>query len=140
MTEQNSSVFYKKVFGNLKKKGMLQEWGLYNPKVEEKDGKVKPSRLPACTERVIYYSPASLLECIEWETTRGYEVNYLHSGSDHKPVILEATLKIGHDRNVARCISSGMASSCGSDVSDLPETLASFLDADHDHDTDSDDG
>merc|ERR1711879_942049 len=54
--------------------------------------KFKPSRLPACTERVLYYAPAMLQDLCHWSTTRGYEVNYLHAGSDHKPVMLEATL------------------------------------------------
>lgn len=88
---------YRQVLEKLRSTGALKEWGLYSPNLNPKDDKAKfkPSRLPACTERVLYYAPACLKERCHWEAPRGYEVNYLHSGSDHKPVLLEATLKIG---------------------------------------------
>jgi len=97
---QNGQANYREVLANLNTSGTLKEWGLYNhPKCLEaekgKKEKFKPSRLPACTERVLYYAPAGMMDCCRWETSRGYEVNYLATGSDHKPVMLEATLNIG---------------------------------------------
>jgi len=90
----DGSLKYRAVLENLRANGVMDEWGLYSPKVKDDKDKFKPSRLPACTERVIYYTPASMMERCQWETSRGYEVNYLHTGSDHKPVLLEATLNI----------------------------------------------
>lgn len=97
---------YRQVLQNLRGEGTLQEWGLYSPKLENDGGKFKPSRLPACTERVIYFSPSSMQDKCRWVTARGYEVNYLHGGSDHRPVMLEATLNIGKEASNAHVLSS----------------------------------
>jgi len=73
-----------------------------------KDGKKKPLKVvlgfapdedpfhfPAFTDRVIYWAPESLSKRLSWEVLgSGYEVNYSQMGSDHKPVTLEAVLKI----------------------------------------------
>jgi len=75
------------------------EWGLFQQKGDGKEEKgknqFKPGRLPSCTERVIYYAPAGLQQRTQWYSQRGYEVNYQQLGSDHKPVLMEATLRVG---------------------------------------------
>jgi len=73
----------------------VDEWGLYRPKGDSVESKFKPGRLPACTERVLYYTPAAFKQKCHWQSSRGYEVNYKQQGSDHKPVILEAEVYIG---------------------------------------------
>lgn len=87
---------YRDIQDKLRSSGLLKEWGLYDPSQEGKsdENKFKPSRLPGCTERVLYYAPYDFLECCTWEAPRGYEVNFLQIGSDHKPVMLEAKLRI----------------------------------------------
>lgn len=105
---QESEMTYAQVLDRLRAHGTLEEWGLYSPKHSSQvDGnsagssKFKPSRLPACTERVLFYAPGNMLDSCKWETLRGYEVNYAQTGSDHKPVFLEATLTIKQGRKAS---------------------------------------
>lgn len=69
----------------------LDEYELWRPKA---DDKMKPYRIPSCTDRVIFYAPKALQDRCTWECPRGYEVNYQQLGSDHKPVLVEGTLRI----------------------------------------------
>lgn len=88
---------YREVMDKLGSKA--EEWGLFQQKGDGKEDKgkyhFKPGRCPSCTERVIYYAPASLQNRTQWYSPRGYEVNYQQLGSDHKPVLMEATLRVG---------------------------------------------
>eukprot|EP00931_Biecheleriopsis_adriatica_P049251 TRINITY_DN28487_c0_g1_i1.p1 TRINITY_DN28487_c0_g1~~TRINITY_DN28487_c0_g1_i1.p1 ORF type:complete len:541 (+),score=81.91 TRINITY_DN28487_c0_g1_i1:164-1786(+) len=52
-------------------------------------------RFPACADRVIYWAPDALADRLSWELPRGgYEVNHSQLGSDHRPVSLEAVLRL----------------------------------------------
>lgn len=72
-------------------KGKLAGWG-----VDFKASSWKPFRFPACADRVVVWAPLGLAARSTWELPRGgYQVCHWQHGSDHRPVILEATLKIG---------------------------------------------
>lgn len=69
---------------------LLQDWGL-----QFKESNFRAFRFPACADRVIYWAPLALAPRMTWELPRGgYEVNHLQAGSDHRPVSVEAILRI----------------------------------------------
>lgn len=60
-----------------------------------KPGSFRAFRFPACADRVIYWAPNSLAPHISWKVLNGgYDVNHRQEGSDHKPVCLEAVLRV----------------------------------------------
>jgi hypothetical protein len=63
--------------------------------IQFKRGDFQPFRFPAATERVLYWAPNELLKRVRWLSHGGYDVNHTQGGSDHRPVILEATLEVG---------------------------------------------
>lgn len=71
-------------------KGTLADWGLVY-----KENDFRPFRFPACTDRVIYWALDALGDRLSWEVEPcGYEVNAQQSGSDHRPVAVEALLRV----------------------------------------------
>jgi len=66
------------------------EWGIaFKPK------NFRPFRFPSSADRLLYWVADPLHSRLEWEFPRGgYQVNYKQGGSDHKPVSLEAILRI----------------------------------------------
>ncbi|CAK0850117.1 unnamed protein product, partial [Prorocentrum cordatum] len=68
----------------------LDRWAI---KFKEKE--FKNYRFPACADRVIYWAPRGLASRISWEfPDGGTKVNHAQGGSDHRPVILEAVLRL----------------------------------------------
>lgn len=60
--------------------------------------KFRAYRFPASADRVIYWAPDALEQRLSWQFPRGgYEVNYSQLGSDHRPVTLEAVLRVSTD-------------------------------------------
>jgi len=70
----------------------IEAWGLKQQDPNAEDFRV--NHMASCTERVLFYAARALQIHCCWEAPRGYEVNYTQVGSDHKPVLLEATLVI----------------------------------------------
>mmetsp|Transcript_119413 Transcript_119413/g.338616 ORF Transcript_119413/g.338616 Transcript_119413/m.338616 type:complete len:123 (+) Transcript_119413:3-371(+) len=68
----------------------LKSWG-----VHFKESEFRPFRFPACADRIAYWAPDSLAAHMSWSLPRGgYEINHLQAGSDHRPISLEAVLRI----------------------------------------------
>eukprot|EP00930_Biecheleria_cincta_P037871 TRINITY_DN26020_c0_g1_i1.p1 TRINITY_DN26020_c0_g1~~TRINITY_DN26020_c0_g1_i1.p1 ORF type:complete len:556 (-),score=98.03 TRINITY_DN26020_c0_g1_i1:107-1774(-) len=68
----------------------LDTWG-----VVFKQNAFRAFRFPACADRVIYWAPDALSDRISWEfPCGGYEVNHGQLGSDHRPVSVEAIMRI----------------------------------------------
>merc|ERR1711957_549269 len=68
----------------------LAQWGVFTQK-----GAIPAYRFPACADRVLYWAADSLFDRMTWEHPRGgYEVNHAQLGSDHRPVAVEAVLKV----------------------------------------------
>lgn len=84
-----SNDFYKRAMSNLGDE-RLDDWG-----VAFKKHDFRAFRFPACADRVIYWAPNCLADRMSWELPRGgYEVNPGQLGSDHRPVALEAVLRV----------------------------------------------
>lgn len=68
----------------------LAEWGFVY-----KEGSFRPFRFPASADRVICWAPLGLAQRLKWELPQGgYKVLHSQDGSDHRPVTLEAVLRI----------------------------------------------
>lgn len=80
---------YKKMMADVGKQ-TLDDWG-----VLFKEYDFRPFRFPACADRVIYWAPDALGDRLSWEIFHdGYEVNHRQLGSDHRPVTVEAVLRV----------------------------------------------
>jgi len=76
----------------------LRHWGL-----EFKVNDFKPFRFPASADRVLYWAPDQLSGRISWTLpAKGYEVQHLQGGSDHRPVLLDAILHVSTTANESR--------------------------------------
>eukprot|EP00927_Polykrikos_kofoidii_P061498 TRINITY_DN56334_c0_g1_i1.p1 TRINITY_DN56334_c0_g1~~TRINITY_DN56334_c0_g1_i1.p1 ORF type:complete len:582 (-),score=73.63 TRINITY_DN56334_c0_g1_i1:111-1856(-) len=70
---------------------LLERWG-----IKFKEVGLKPFHFPACADRVLYWASDELHSRITWSPqSGGYEVNHFQGGSDHRPVVMEAVLRIG---------------------------------------------
>merc|ERR1719235_1800168 len=79
---------YRAVLENLGE--MRDEWGLF---FEPRNTKIY--HFPSAADRVIYWAPDTLAARMEWHVPNGsYEMNNAQMGSDHKPVFLEAVLRV----------------------------------------------
>jgi len=68
----------------------LEAWGL-----QFKEADFRPFRFPASPDRTIFWVPDVLAPRIAWSLPRGgYEVCHHQHGSDHRPVSLEAVLRV----------------------------------------------
>jgi len=68
----------------------LKDWGLIF-----KRESFKSFRFPSCPDRVIFWAPDELANRLSWSLPQGgYSVNHCQSGSDHRPVTLEAVLHV----------------------------------------------
>ncbi|CAE7239203.1 unnamed protein product [Symbiodinium natans] len=68
----------------------LKDWGL-----DFKEGSFRPFRFPASADRLLVWAPRKLARRLRWHFPKGgYEVLHTQGGSDHRPVILEATLTV----------------------------------------------
>jgi len=75
----------------------LKAWG-----IAFKENDFRAFRFPACADRVIYWATDALSSRLSWSVLRdGYEVNHLERGSDHRPVSLEAMLRIASQPVIA---------------------------------------
>lgn len=137
-TNATFNAIYKKAMSNVGD-AQLEDWGVVFKKHD-----FRAFRFPACADRVIYWAPDSLADRMSWELPRrGYEVNYGQYGSDHKPVTLEAVLRLTRTpvRRSSKASRDGLMpnSSLISDrASSVSESLAVFDVMAQDSDCDSD--
>jgi len=76
----------------------LRNWGL-----DFNLSDFKPFRFPASADRVIYWAPDQLSGRISWSLpAKGYEVQHLQAGSDHRPVLVDAILHLSPTANESR--------------------------------------
>lgn len=80
---------YRRTLDNLGTE-QLDSWG-----VVFKQNAFRAFRFPACADRIIYWAPDALSDRISWEfPCGGYEVNHGQLGSDHRPVSVEAIMRV----------------------------------------------
>lgn len=85
---EGAGVYRKTLFGI--NGNQLRSWG-----VCFKETDFRPFRFPACADRVAYWAPDGIAAHMFWSLPKGgYEVNHFQGGSDHRPVSLDAILRI----------------------------------------------
>merc|ERR1712232_299971 len=106
----------------------LDSWG-----IQFKEGSFRPFRFPACADRVLCWVPDALHKRMSWSLPRGgYKVDHRQGGSDHRPVYLEAVLRIDPEpaapsgpgaaqSEIATEASRLLAAVCAEDSDESPE-------------------
>lgn len=91
--EKDISNRYSEILSRVFRDPLSKTWGLFFDPLDD-----KYHHFPAAADRVIYWAPDELADRLVWDPCC-YSVNDGQLGSDHKPVYLEAVLKVAPDAN-----------------------------------------
>lgn len=96
VVQSEGADIYRRTLGDIDD-ARLRAWG-----IKFTDTDFRPFRFPASTDRVIYWASHRLKTRLSWSFPRGgYEVNHFQAGSDHRPVCVEAILRIAPSEGAA---------------------------------------